>query len=362
MNYSDVDKNFQLKTELSREDVCVYDACSYPFTVYGVMKPENDEDVFRRMPDDIAKSVSEGVHYLSTHTAGGRVRFKTDADYIAVSVKMPADKIGKMAHFAFAGSAGLDLYTEENGKQYYLHTYIPPVGITDGFSSELVNVPKPCMREYTLNMPLYSDVSELSIILNKDAEVSPCREYSISTPVVFYGSSITQGGCASRPGNSYQSIISRVLDCDYINLGFSGNAKGEDAMANYISGLDMSAFVYDYDHNAPIPEHLAATHKRMFDIVRRANPDIPIICVSRPVSRWFGDKSDENIRRNIIIDTVNKANIDGDKNVYFIDGTSFASKSYVRDSLSVDGCHPNDLGFMCMAEVIGEKLREALKL
>lgn len=362
MKISDIDKNLLVKTELSRDDVVAYDVCSEPFKIYGVIEPENDTDRFRRMPESVAKNVSEGVMYLNTNTAGGRVRFKTDAEYMAVHALMPADKICRSSHFAFSGSSGFDLYTEEDGKQYYIHTFIPPMDMTDGFVSEFTNIPKPCMREYTLNMPLYSDVSKLYIILNSGAHLLPCREYAINTPIVYYGSSITQGGCASRPGNSYQSIISRELDCNYINLGFSGNAKAEDVIANYIAGLDMSAFVYDYDYNAPNVEHLEKTHKRMFDIVRASNPDIPIICVSRPVSVWFGNKDEEDKRRKIILDTVSKAKMDGDKNVYFVDGADFASQSYVADSLSVDGCHPNDLGFMCMAEVICKKIKEALNI
>ena len=83
-------------------------------------------------------------------------------------------------------------------------------------------------------------------------------EYRIKKPVVYYGSSITQGGCASKPGSSYESILSRRFDCDYINLGFSGTAKGEDEIVDYIKGLEMSVFVMDYDHNAPTTEHLAS--------------------------------------------------------------------------------------------------------
>ncbi len=360
MNISDVDKNLSLKSSFSRKDIKIYNVCEPPFKIYGLIHPENDDDVFRRIPSKVAKSVSEGVNYLHTNTAGGRVRFKTDASYIAIKADMPFDKIGKMSHFSLAGSAGFDLYMEADDRQYYIYSFIPSMDIKHGFTSELLDVPYPCMREYTLNMPLYSDVSKLEIILNEGASLLPCREYSLNKPIVYYGSSITQGGCASRPGNSYQAIISRVLDCDYINLGFSGNAKGEREIAEYISTLNMSAFVYDYDYNAPNILHLEATHKPMFDIIRKANPALPVICVTRPVSVWYGNKDDENRRRDIITSTVNTAIAHGDKNVYLIDGADFASVSYMDDSLSVDGCHPNDIGFMCMAEVIGKKLRDIL--
>ncbi len=361
MKISDVDKNLIVNTNLSRSDVILYDVCNAPFKICGVMPPENDNDRFRRIPESIARNISNGVMYLHTNTAGGRIRFKTDAEYIAIKTVMPEDKVGKMPHFTLAGSAGFDLYTKKDSKEYYIHTFLPPVNIKDGYVSELSSVPNPCMRDYTLNMPLYSDVSKLFIILNKGARILPCDEYKLNKPIVFYGSSITQGGCASRPGNSYQSIISRELDCDFINLGFSGNAKAEDEFANYIADLDMSVFVYDYDHNAPDIKHLQNTHNRMFDIIRSSNPDIPIICISRPISYRFEIREDENIRRQIICDTVNNAKLKGDNNVYFIDGRDFSSKAYAPDSLSVDGCHPNDLGFSCMAQVIADKIKEALK-
>jgi hypothetical protein len=117
-------------------------------------------------------------------------------------------------------------------------------------------------REITINFPLYSSVSALYIGLEENAVVEPSAGYKNKKPMVFYGSSITQGACASRPGNSYANIVSRTLGIDHINLGFSGNAKGEQTMADYIASLDMSVFVYDYDYNAPDPEHLQNTHQK----------------------------------------------------------------------------------------------------
>lgn len=106
--------------------------------------------------------------------------------------------------------------------------------------------------------------------------------YSIEKPIVFYGSSITQGGCASRPGNSYTHIICRWLDANMVNLGFSGNAKGEPEMAELISQIDMGALVMDYDHNAPDAEYLLNTHENFFKIIRSNHPYLPVIFVSKP--------------------------------------------------------------------------------
>ena len=179
--------------------------------------------------------------------------------------------------------------------------------------------------------------------------------YAIETPVVFYGSSITQGGCASRPGTSYDAIACRRLNVNYHNLGFSGNARGEDAMANYIKGLSMSAFVYDYDHNAPTVEHLRATHERMFRTVREANPTLPILILQRPV---FCQSAEEAERLAILTATYEHARAEGDENVYLITGRELMAQA--ENDGTVDGCHPNDLGFASMARAVGDRLAKIL--
>ena len=188
------------------------------------------------------------------------------------------------------------------------------------------------------------------------AALLPAEGYRYACPVVYYGSSITQGGCASRPGNAYPAILSRMLDCDFVNLGFSGNAKGEAEMADYIAGLPMSVFVYDYDHNADT-SRLQRTHARMFGIIRERQPQLPVIMLSRP--QPYLDEG-ERARRRIIEETFQSALRAGDKNVYFIDGSSLLHR-FGGDSGTVDRCHPNDLGFMCMADGIRETLQRALE-
>jgi lysophospholipase L1-like esterase len=140
-----------------------------------------------------------------------------------------------------------------------------------------------------------------------------------------------------------------MLDCNYINLGFSGSARGEEIMAQYIAGIKMSAFVLDYDHNAPTIEHLENTHEKFYRIIRASNKELPIIILSKSD---FENAAEENKkRRDIIYKTYIDAIKEGDENVFFIDGElMFGIKD--RDSCTVDGCHPNDLGFMRMAEVI----------
>lgn len=347
MDISKVDKNFKVETKIEREGLTFYDIDEAPFKIYGVYR---DGDHYVRLPADVAKSVSEGVFALHTHTAGGRVRFVTDSPYVAVSVKL--NHAYKMPHFAFTGSVGCDMYSGTR----YIGTIVPPVTVTTEYEG-VMNVPFTDEREYTINMPLYSGIDKMYIGIKEGCALKAAPEYSIEKPIGYYGSSVTQGGCASRPGNAYQNIISRDMDADFINLGFSGSAMAQDEIANYIAGLDMSAFVYDYEYNSPTIEHYKATHERMFKIIRDKNPELPIIMVSRPkyyqseVARaWFA----------VMMETYNNAVAAGDKNVYYIDGqTLFAPE--IAEAALVDNIHPTDVGFLGMANVIGAKLKEILK-
>ena len=256
--------------------------------------------------------------------------------------------IGKMPHFALTGSAGFDLYADNE----YYKSFVPPFDLTEGYES-VIEFDNAEMREITINFPLYSDVKELYIGVDENSRLEESMSYRVEQPVVYYGSSITQGGCASRPGSCYQSIISRRFDCDYINLGFSGNAKGEPEMAEYIKKLDMSLFVYDYDHNAPTVEHLRDTHEKMFKVIREENPELPIIMMSRPKAVLTDE---DKLRQRIIRKTYNNALKSGDKNVYFINGKALTK--LCGNEGTVDGCHPTDFGFASMAKTLGDLIEK----
>ena len=340
---SKVDKNFIVKTKIEKDDIKFFNPEEKPFELYGVVR---EGEKLRRMPEHIAKTVSEGVYALHANTAGGRIRFVTNSPYVAVSVKM--GEIGKMPHFALTGSIGLDMYADN----IHAGTFVPPFDIADSYESvrELGDLRE---REITINLPLYSEVKELYIGLKNDAIIKSPSPYKNKKPVVFYGSSITQGGCASRSGMSYQAILSRMLNYDYINLGFSGSAKGEDEIVDYIKSLEMSMFVMDYDHNAPTLEHLKLTHEKMFKEIRKYNPKLPIIIMPRP--KYILSEMEQE-RYGIIKTTYNNAIASGDKNVYFIDNKQL-TKLCQYDG-TVDTCHPTDLGFLSMAQGIYDVIKD----
>ena len=347
-NISKIDKNFKIETKIAKKDIEFFDIRQSPFKIYGVFF-ENGK--FRRMPETVAKSVSDGVAWLHTNTAGGRVRFKTNSPYIAIHVKMA--NIGKMPHFALTGSAGFDLYVKDK-KPSYIGSFIPPYDMTDGYES-VIELGSRKNREIIINFPLYSDVCELYVGVSNKSTLEAPSSYKLEKPIVYYGSSITQGGCASRPGTSYQAFISHELDSDYINLGFSGNAKAENEIIEHVKGLDMSVFVYDYDHNAPTIEHLGATHEKMFKAIREAHPSLPIIMMSRPKYKL---NKEEKARLDIIKTTYNNAISNGDKNVYLIEGR--ALMRLAKADGTVDNCHPTDLGFYSMASAIIPVLKKIL--
>lgn len=342
-----IDKNFIVNTKIDKNDVKFYNVTEAPFKVYGVY---HNGERFVRMPIEVAKKVSEGVAGLSSHCAGGRVRFKTNSSYIAIYAKI--SNVGKMSHFALSGSVGFDLYRMYGKQERYLSSFIPPFDITDGY--EMVKeVGKGGMREYTINFPLYSNVTDLYIGLAEGARVEEPTPYRDMPPIVYYGSSITQGGCASRPGSTYQAYITRRLRIDHLNLGFSGSAKAEDEMIDYIKGLSMSCFVLDYDHNSPSAEHLAATHEKLFKAVRESHPDIPIIIMPKPIyyiPEW------EKPRQKIIKATYDNAVKAGDKKVYFIPSREIMR--YCGNDGTVDGCHPTDLGFYSMAKAVEKIMKK----
>ncbi len=144
----------------------------------------------------------------------------------------------------------------------------------------------------------------------------------------------------------------------FVHFAFSGNAKGEPRLAEYFATLPMSAFVLDYDHNAPSVEHLKETHQQFYKIIREKNPELPIILVSKPDTSIAGT---DHQRRTVIMETFLNARKAGDDNIYFIDGYSFFP-SDIRKDCTVDGCHPNDMGMHYMAKSIGGMLKEIFKI
>ena len=317
--------------------------------IYGV-----DEN-FRRMPEDIAKNVSMDVYNLMKHAAGGRIRFATNSTRVFVRADV-------------SGSSEMinpDLYRLEYGREIFVTGYRHLTG------KRMVNGKYETREKetrvgnggregcYTLNLTQSGIYGNVEIGIDENATLSKGAPYINEKPVVFYGSSITHGFSASRAGMTYEALISQKYNLNYINLGFSGAAKGEQTMAEYIGSLDMSAFVLDYDHNAYEDGQLEATHLPFYKKVREMQPNIPIIMISRP--DYNRNINDNEKRVRVIYNTYDHAIKNGDKNVYFINGKTLFSGDYYHNCTE-DGCHPNDLGMYRMASVIGPVVAKAMGL
>ncbi len=354
MRLEDIDPNFKIETKIVDPEIEWHDPRQAPFALYGVYFDEQ----YRRMPQAVADQVNPGVAHGGRDTAGGRVRFCTDSKSIALYIKSTGNRA--MSHMPKSGSSGFDLYRKITGqeREFYFCSFIPPKTDEKEYVLSCDRMDGQ-MAEYTLNFPLYDRVYELYIGLKKGAKIEAPAPYRFEKPVVFYGSSITQGGCASRPGNAYEAMISRALNLNYINLGFSGNAKGEPEMAEYIASLEMEAFVCDYDHNAPNADHLERTLYPFYEKVRKAHPTIPIIFISAPDALRNPEKYVP--KRKVVQAAYEKAIAQGDQKVSFIPGEELFAGDH-RDDCTVDGTHPNDLGFYRMAKRIGAELKKVLNI
>lgn len=363
MKIEKLDKNFTISTTIDETDITWFNVRETPFALYGILYDETQKR-FLRMPHELAKNISDGVEALNTNTSGGRVRFKTDSSCIAIHAIMDSSK--GMSHMPRTGQSGFDLYRRCNDREMYFSTFIPPQNWEYGYSGKTKTYGE--LTEYTINFPLYDQVRELFIGLKKGAVLEKADAYKYQNPIVFYGSSITQGGCASRPGNSYPAILSRRLSADFINLGFSGNGKGEKEMGKYISNLSMSILVMDYDSNAPTADALQATHYPFYKMVREENHDLPIVLISHPSAlhgvfyktRNYEKWGSFERRRDVIRATYDRGRADGDQNIYFVDGKEiFQGEEW--DAVTVDGVHPNDFGFMRFAMYLEKILHPLLE-
>ena len=345
----DIDKNFVTDKGFDPTGLAFYNALEAPFKVYGLILPTEENKCFLRMPKEIADNTNPGVASLNYHTAGGRVRFRTNSGKIAIIATL--NHISRMSHFAFSGSAGFDLYI--NGE--YESSFIPSKSIEDKFAS-LKRLGDGEMMEIQINFPQYAGVDELIIGLGEGAVIEEGKKYDYDKPIVYYGSSITQGACATRPGNSFPAMIERETNCDYINLGFSGNGRCETIIADYISGLDMQIFLMDdVYYVTPTAAELLEIHEPFFKKIREKNPTLPII-----ITTSDNKIRDAEERRRIIKKTYDNAVANGDENVYLLNTTELMRAVAGGDG-TVDGIHPNDLGFRGIANGYGKIIKEALK-
>lgn len=348
----------EMKQEQQQPEIQWHEVTAETFDIYGVF-PDKDGLLSVRIPRSVAETVSKGVAAKSAFAAGGRIRFSTDST--SVSLKVEYGKGESATVMNYCVTHGFDVYRcEQNGEEAFVGA-MRPKNPDVNYQTVEYCVQTRCeeMSFYTINMPCFAEVKRAFIGIENGSRLERGKKYRNEKPVVFYGSSITQGVAAGRPGNTYENFISQTYNLDYRNYGFGGNAKAEPTLAEFLAGLEMCAFVSDYDHNAPNVEYLRQTHYSLYETIRRKHPDIPYIMISKP--DFFTNPEVNAARRDVIRESYEKAKAAGDENVWLIDGETLFAGPFYRSCTS-DGVHPNDLGFYRMAEKIGPVIMQALGL
>jgi lysophospholipase L1-like esterase len=320
---------------------------------------ENGGELIRfplRAKDKVAPPVWE----LASCPSGGRIRFRTDTKVLAIRLEYPSPP--DMLNLHSLGQTGVDLYVDG----IYRATAFADKSAAPGHVYERTyfrfeKEPRR-EREIILYLPLYKPVKVLGIGIDPEARVLPAHPFSTRKPIVFYGTSITQGGCASRPGLSYPALLGRMLDSDFVNLGFSGKGLGPPEEARLVSKIDASCFVLDYGINNGSVESLQKVYLPFLQTLRSQHPDTPILAVTLIYeSREFwpgGEPPPWPAMREYIRSVVNQLREAGDQHLEVIDGTDLLGPSD-GDGLA-DGTHPNDYGFRLMAERLAPHLRRLL--
>jgi len=322
--------------------------------VYGLPWFSEDKPVLRRLPARLKDRFRPPVWSLAQDPSGGRLRFRTDSTTIGIVAENPF--FSNMHHMASVGENGFDLYV---GRDYIGSAWPDATG---KIVKEWRVGRERKLRDITLYLPLYKPVTIRELSVDAEARLEPARPYAIAKPVVYYGSSITQGGCASNPGGSCQAILERRLNADFVNLGFSGNGMGEPALAEAICELAPSCIVLDFWAN-PSADQYAAALPGFVDILRRKWARLPILVTGPyyfPAEATDGDVAREQAaKRRTAREFVAQRRKAGDRKIWFVDGLKMLNRDQAAGL--VDGVHCNSLGFYFNALGLEPYLRKALR-
>ncbi len=346
MKYVELDENFNVD-KINDEEFKFYPY--YVFKLEGFPWYEKDKKLYR-LPMDIMPKLSKNISNLARSSAGGCIRFKTNSKKLALKVTYEKRRISP--GMPQVSDAGFDLYVKKNGKWVFIHMFRPEIDHEElNMTRELFTDGQ--MSEFALYMPLYSCPDEIYIGFECDATVSEdVEKRKIEKPILFYGSSVTNGGCVAKPSDTYSAYVARNLDAPLVNMGYSGNCNGEEEIAEAIADLDLAMYVSEFDHNIKEPEVLKEKLGRFTSIIREKNPNLPILLMTRPYFVEYRREHTESMMRvvrGIYEDMISK----GDKNVYFISGMDIFDMED-RYDYCIDGVHPTSAGNRLMGTKILE--------
>jgi len=316
---------------------------------------------YDRLPSEAEGKVTDAVWNLSHHSAGLSVRFVTDSPEISARWSLRSERL-EMNHMPATGVSGLDLYAKGgDGAFHWLAVGRP--GKQNGNETVLAGSLPAGLHEYILYLPLYNGTESLEIGIQTGSTLNkgPAYPADRAKPMLFWGTSILHGGCASRPGMAYPSIIGRHMQRPTINLGFSGNGKMDPELVKLIAPLDVAVYVIDCAPNMG-PDLITERTEPLVHTLRAAHPDTPIVLVENIVYQqsWFLDKKQAaHVDKNAALCAAYQRLLnEGVKNLYYIPGDNLLGHDF---EATVDGTHPTDVGFLRMADVIEPVLRRILK-
>jgi hypothetical protein len=315
---------------------------------------------YDRLPAKAEGVVRKPVWDLSRNSAGLCVRFVTDATNIRARWTLTEPWL-YLPNMTAIGKSGLDLYVKTEHGWHWLAVGAPQNQTNDiVLAKDLI----PSKREYLLYLPLYNGVQscELGVPTNCILEKAGAWGEGVRKPIVFYGTSITQGASASRPGMAHTAMLQRKFNWPVINLGFSGNGKMEPEMADLLAELDASVFIIDCLPNT-VADEIKARVEPLVQKLRAAHPATPIVLVEdRTLQGAFltqGQMEYYHLKDRAELNAAfNRLKKSGMKNLFYIPGENLLGDD---GESTTDGSHPNDLGFTRQAEIFAKVLKPLLK-
>lgn len=310
---------------------------------------------FDRFPASAEGKVGGAVWGLSRDSAGMMVRFKTDATAIRADYVLRNDRLD-MPHMPATGVSGVDLYArDDKGVWKWVNVTRPDKKEVQQVIQEGLS---PGMREYAAYLPLYNGVESLKIGVPHGAAFEGLAPRE--KPIVFYGTSITHGACASRPGMVHTAILGRRLDRPVVNMGFSGNGRMDAAVGEFLCQIDAAAYVIDCLPNMG-PADVRQKCEPLVQQLRAAHPDTPIVLVEDRefTNSWIIlDRTKFHAENHAALkECFEKLKQAGVAKLYYVAGHPLLGDDTEG---ATDGSHPNDLGFMRQADAFEPVLREAL--
>lgn len=324
------------------------------FAVNGLPWWEETSPKLIRLPERYEDRVRPPVWGLAQSPSGARIRFATDSTSLGIRAHWP--RLIHMNNMPRVGQLAIDVWVDG---EYWRPVF--PTGDDGDLESVAFEGMPAQRREICLYLGLYAPVELQAIGLSEGASIESPEPFAVEKPVAYYGSSITQGGCASRSSMSYQAIVGRALNVDHVNLGFSGNGRGEPELAEAMAEIDASCYVMDWAVNCPTVEEVEERYAPFLETIRASHPDTPIICAT-PIFATNEvlnpDAARQEPMREVIRAAVRERIEAGDTKIRLVEGYDMLGPDD-REGL-VDMTHPNDIGFVSMAEGLQPHLAAAL--